>query len=472
MRRGCWKPPLTRRTLPCSAAAILLNGGTLQLDASATGASTLANAITDGAATSASIFTTGTNAIALSSALTFSGNNGLTITGSSPLTFSSAAGLIEGGTDTLTQNGPAAVTVDGLTGLAAQTLTFAGVGSVVLPNADAAEAGSITLAGGNLTVGNATSLGTGAVTFNSGTLQASAGLALANNFAFANNGSLNIAGTNALTLSGGGTLAGTDTVNVTDTAGATFSGIVSDSGSGANLAVTGTGTLNLTNADSFGGRLSVTGATVDVSTAAGALPTTTVLTVNTGGTLKIDETAGTGVAELGASPTLNLDGGTFTLIGSNVATTATSETIGAINVQSGFSTVNLNEGTGGNLTLTAASLNPTSGAAVNFNATVGTLGTVGDNLTFGTTPATVNSIIPYATVTSLGTIDFCSLQSGGPGQGFPLPQWAFTPPPWSAQLPAATWRTGPNDDVVALGGETVNSLIIPEGALPSPARLH
>ena len=100
------------------AAAINLNGGTLQIDSSASGSSALANTVTDVAAASSTIKTTGSNAVILSSATSFAGNGTLTVTstGTSSLTLSTLALPTTGpATDTLTQNASTALTVNAVT---------------------------------------------------------------------------------------------------------------------------------------------------------------------------------------------------------------------------------------------------------------------------------------------------------------------------------------------------------------------
>ena len=139
----------------------------------------------------------------------------------------------------------------------------------------------------------------------------------------------------------------------------------------------------------------------------GTATTVTSFTVKSGGTLLVDDTSHT-ASRLSNTTALNLAGGTFTINGSAAASTNTTEALGAINVQSGFSTFNLNKGSGGNLTLSSTTLSlTTAGATVNFVGTGGTLGTAGDNLTFTTAPTATNGIIPYATV---GGTDFGRLQ--------------------------------------------------------------
>src|SRR5262249_32961014 len=131
--------------------------------------------------------------------------------------------------------------------------------------------------------------------------------------------------------------------------------------------------------------------------------------------------------------------------------------LGAVNVQAGFSTVNLNKGTGGNLILTAASLAQTgTGAAANFVAGGGgTLGTAGDNLTFTAAPAQTNGILPYATVAGA---DFAVYNQGGQ-TGLSAPAAGFYKTTLAGALATDNVKLTAND-VVAAGGQTVNSLIL------------
>src|SRR5262249_20927210 len=148
------------------------------------------------------------------------------------------------------------------------------------------------------------------------------------------------------------------------------------------------GTLLLNAANTFTGSLTVNGGTVTDAAAnalgagavvinnggqvtvnnAGTATTTTSFTVNAGGTPLVDGTTHT-ANPLSGTTTLTLGGAPFPLPATTAAATNTAETLGAVNVQAGFSTVNLNKGTGGNLTLSGASLaQTTTGAAVNFVA--------------------------------------------------------------------------------------------------------
>src|SRR5262249_16382397 len=128
-------------------------------------------------------------------------------------------------------------------------------------------------------------------------------------------------------------------------------------------------------------------------------------TVNTGGTFTIDNSGTNTNNRLNAAAVLNLAGGTFTLAGN--ASAATNGQIGNVNVQTGFSTVNLHKRAGRNPPPTGNTLSQSGGGVVNFvpGGTGPNLGP-NDNLTFTSNPPVVNGIVPFATVAGA---DFATL---------------------------------------------------------------
>ncbi len=217
----------------------------------------------------------------------------------------------------------------------------------------------------------------------------------------------------------------------------------------ANLTVNG-GTVTDTTAGGLSGAVAVNNGGQVTVNAAGTATNVTGFTVNPGGTVLIDDSAANVNNRLGSTTALNLAGGTFTLTGN--ATAATSEQLGAISVQSGFSTVNMNKGAGGTLTLSAASLaQTTAGAGVNFAAPSGG-GVYGSTNLLNVTTAlpSTNGIVPFATVT--GT-DFAA------GGGNTIAAFVG----YVTSLAAATATSNvklTGNDVVPAAGLTVNSLII------------
>ena len=199
------------------------------------------------------------------------------------------------------------------------------------------------------------------------------------------------------------------------------------------------------------GALIVNGGTVDVgNTATGQLTAVASLTVNTGGTLNIDDTTHSASNRVPAAVPINLTGGTLTFTGTTTAATPTTESIGNITLQSGFSTINLNEGTGGVLTINAGALNRSTGAVANVVAGGGGVLNTGDILTFSTAPTlSASNILPYVTTNSN---QFASLIGSN----------LIANTTFATTLAGATSTTNvvlSANDFVPAGGVTVGSLI-------------
>ncbi len=220
-------------------------------------------------------------------------------------------------------------------------------------------------------------------------------------------GNINVTSGNTLTFGSysGGT-------NVTIGSTLAVSGAVSGSGSvttkntslGTNTTDPGTVLLNnptpvsfivpttqtITTASPFGGAQNLiipNGVVLTVTeTANGGLANVSSITVNTGGSLIINDTAAGVTNTLGASTAINLDGGAVSIIGNATAGTNTTESFGAINDNAGASSFTTTKGAGGTLTITAASLSGTAGATVDFRDTSATF-----NVT--ATPTSTNGIL-------------------------------------------------------------------------------
>lgn len=98
------------------------------------------------------------------------------------------------------------------------------------------------------------------------------------------------------------------------------------------------GTVLLTAANSYsGGGLFINSGTLELAGANGALTGATALTLNAGGIFEINNTTAAGGDASGRlnSPLLDFNGGSFVYIGSDVAGTASSETLGAVNLNPG-----------------------------------------------------------------------------------------------------------------------------------------
>ena len=229
-------------------------------------------------------------------------------------------------------------------------LTKLGAGILALSSAGDTWSGATTITGGVLQLGAAQVLGSSA-------LVVAAGAEINLNAFGAIFGSL--AGD---TTSTGGLITNTGasaTLTVgSDNTSTTFAGAFTAT-TAANLALTkiGTGTLTLTGGLSNAtGALTVSGGTILLSgNGAVQFGSATADTLNSGGTLALNNTA-TNVVNRLASRSLTLQGGALSLTGTGVASTNASEAIGTLLVQYGGSTITLNGGTGGNTTLAVTSL--------------------------------------------------------------------------------------------------------------------
>jgi autotransporter-associated beta strand protein len=201
---------------------------------------------------------------------------------------------------------------------------------------DVTFAGSNTYTGDTFIVGGTLHMASGASISNSSTVQigqtsgstsatlsldaAAGGQSLGSNVVFraGTSGTRTIASTNT---SGTNTISGTVTLNANATISTAAGGALSFTGAisgGSNLTKTDAGTVNLMAANSFTGSTIISGGTLNAA-AAGALTTTSSITVNSGGTLLL---SGTGNMISDTAP--------FTLAGGTLNTGGLSETLGAL----------------------------------------------------------------------------------------------------------------------------------------------
>ncbi len=121
--------------------------------------------------------------------------------------------------------------------------------------------------------------------------------------------------------SGASVQLGAGTLTVGDASNRTFAGVIS--GSGGGLVKVGNGTQTLTGTNTFTGSTIISGGTLEAG-AAGALGSTSSITVNTGGTLLLS----------GSGNRINDNTTTFTLAGGTLNTGGLSETLGALTLSS------------------------------------------------------------------------------------------------------------------------------------------
>jgi autotransporter-associated beta strand protein len=266
----------------------------------------------------------------------------------------------------------------------------------------------------------------------------------------------------------------------------TISGVLADApGVHGDLVKGGNGTLTLTNVESYTGATTIRFGQVTLS-GGGALPSTTVISVGSGGPLSSSGTFLAGALTLddsnvqnpriGDATPIDLKGGSLNLLGSSNPGAVTEQQVGAIHLLAGSSTIS-DQNQGGGLTqLVAADLVRSPGATLGFfsdsvNDTTNDpdAPALGSPLAqvvitaFASGAPLVHGILPFATVATPGVVplDWATYGTSGitayaSGLGTPAGQAYVT------TLAAA----GPGDNVRITASEalnanqTVNSLIV------------
>ena len=184
------------------------------------------------------------------------------------------------------------------------------------------------------------------------------------------------------------------------------------------------------------------------------------LTINGGGTVTLDNTTVNSGSRINASAPIALAGGTLNLLGN--ATVATSQTLGALTLSGGNSTVNVTNN-GQNTAFTFGSLTRTAGATVNFTTSGGggALNTTTNQIAFTSLPSVTNGIIKGATTTD--TTSFAGNTTGFnlatlSGSSVVAYQAYTVGLPTSASV--ATTNYIANGSVAISPAESVNSLLI------------
>ncbi len=264
-----------------------------------------------------------------------------------------------------------------LTGGGTLSVSHSGAGSQSAGTSIGGTGGLVKSGAGTLTLSQINTY-VGTSTVNAGTLAVSGGSAIADSgavvLANAAGVALNLAASETIGgLSGGGAAGG----NVTKgTAGAatlttgrngdssTFAGVIQNGSGTVSLVKEGAGTFTLTNTNTYTGTTAVSGGTLALAGTAGSA-TGTNLTVNSGARLLLDNSAANNDNRVAG--TLTLNGGEFAVIGNAVANTA--ESLGALSLTTGYSTVTLAPDAASNARVTFASLTRTAGAAALFRGT-------------------------------------------------------------------------------------------------------
>ena len=296
------------------------------------------------------------SALSIGNSLVFTGSP--SIVGVNPLTFTGPGVFLL--SPTLTINN--ATTFSGTLGEGGGSFgpILQGLGTVTIGSGGNYFSGGVNLnmaaggaALGTLIAGSPTAFGVGTLTLTGGNFQAGGLFPITTPVAFGTGGVVVLGGTNPITFQNTLTNTLTSTVPselIVNTPTAINSTL---SGAGGLTLLGGTSTLSLTGANTYTGTTTVSGGTLTLSGANGAIAS--AATVNSGGTLLLDDTSALNSAGR-LSGGVNLNGGTLSVHGTNLASTVTTETIGAVTLGAGASTILLTNGSGGNLTVAGTSL--------------------------------------------------------------------------------------------------------------------
>jgi fibronectin-binding autotransporter adhesin len=209
--------------------------------------------------------------------------------------------------------------VSGSTIAGGGSLIKSGSGSLTLAGANSFSGGT-TLNAGTLNINNATAIGSGTFTIGSAVIDNTSGSAvtLANNNAQSWGNGFTFSGSQSLNLGAGAVAMNTNCALAVNAGTLTVGGVISDGGSGFNLAKSGGGTLTLAGAKNFGGNTTISGGTLQVTN--NPLPATTVAFANTSGTVTLDIT---GLSQTNAGMTFGTQTSGGVTITGNAATSLT-----------------------------------------------------------------------------------------------------------------------------------------------------
>ena len=192
-------------------------------------------------------------------------------------------------------------------------LSVAGIGNLTVSAANDYTGGT-TLSGGQLNIGGSGVLGTGALSISGGTLDNSSGAAMTLSPSLAEtwNGSFTYAGSaNSLNLGSGSVALGTN-VQVTVSANTlTVPGTISDGGSNYGLTLAGSGTLVLSNYDTYTGNTTVSGGTLVLTKGGGTGTILNNLNIKSGALVQLAVGDALGYNVGGCVTNVNIVGGTL-----------------------------------------------------------------------------------------------------------------------------------------------------------------
>lgn len=261
---------------------------------------------------------------------------------------------------------------------------------------------------------------------------------------------------------GHATLASTLTVG--NTAADSFSGVIQNGGAGLlHFVKSSTGALTLTGVNTFTGSTSVRNGQL-VLADTGRLTGTSQILLNTGGTLRLlNGSAANHTDRVADSAVLSLLGGTLHLADDG-SVGSYAESIGAVMVQAGASTLSTVTSGSGTTELTLASLERQTGATVSFQGTglgestqnrilITDSPGLGDNGLLGGWAVTGDEFAKYGAATGVTALTAADYELGGEGA------WTFES---NAKISAGTALTA-DRRVNSLNLATVNATILDLG---------
>ena len=436
----------------------------------------IAGAITNGAATTSTLTKSGAGILTLSGTNTYNGattvtagtlqignGSGGSLSNSSALSVSSGATLAfdEATGNSQTQNIADAGTVAGAEGSGitntlsggisgAGAFTQSGSGTTILSGANT-YTGPTTVTAGTLDFANTSSLYNGAtaswtasniIVQNGATLAVQVG---SSNFTSANIGTLLGMASSATGGFETGSILGLDTTP----GNFTYSGTIANaySGSTLGLAILGANTLTLTGANTYTGPTKVKAGTLTLG-ATGEILNNTAVTVANGATLAATpSTGGISIGSAGGA-SLTLRGGSSLLLGGSSAASAETTT---------FNTLTLN----GNLSIGGSSAS--AGLTFDLNNTSNDQLVVTGAVSFGADGGVINIIVPNSSTAPSGaTLSYTLITAAG---GLATGAGAFTLGSGSQNI-----VLGPNEYTATLGtsgvGGTTETLTLNEITLP------
>jgi autotransporter-associated beta strand protein len=201
------------------------------------------------------------------------------------------------------------------------------------------------------------------------------------------------------------------TPSITVSGGTSTIGVILAGNQG--LAKLGAGTSVLTGSNTLSGSVALNGGILSLSGSGGALPSVTGYTIQSGATLKLDNTtAGNSPDRISNSGTLIMKGGTFIFSNDAAASTGYSETVGPLQISLGGNTITTSTAaTTGSSSVTFSSISRSPGTVLNF-ATAAVLSTSRNGIFFSTPPTldSGNLIGGWALV---GGTDFATYGANG-----------------------------------------------------------